>query len=1189
MTYTSGIIAATLAPILEAVGFLEWDIHWKNGGGSAFALNLYKCNVATLGFVAMVLYGYQAEEYYRTYQSYAGWAAFSTASLTQPSPSLPYSQDHLSNFDPLGYPGSVVGGGTVAQLQQHQQYEQPHWKTDNNIHHAQQYNSPGQNQNQQNLQNQRQDQQQQDSDQNDLLYSLQEFNEGVDYKEARENKNNPKIQKSNLREQEQLKLQQEQNERTGGPERQQHLQTNNGNYLYNSKGWATPRGEFPQEHQQQLSKDQFQQKLRIPTPSLPSSNSLKETQNWQNVQLEPLPQTQVFLNQPLTARTIEERSKPSFTQGIHQDQSLDANLGVAVAYTAAVPPSTATGPWKEQQQRRHDGMNQPVRGRILQPQQEQRQFQQPPLQQQQQQQQFLQLPINLQQEQERYIPPAGMASPRDENDNYYQQRLPTAANKMEAGTEHSNRGESDTSTVFSKLNISYLILSSLLGIVIGDSCELEALRLIGARRVLLLDTLKPFAAALLAKVLLGETLYMAALLGMILAALGVYIVIMHPCSSKSDDYNSKSHDDLQNPFQKHQENLEVSLSSTFKKTQDHYKTWRRRRRRKELSSQKVGGGDALKNGKGPRRRFPSSGSSVKLVETGSFSEFELAIMELKDRNEQLFEDEDSYDEEDDVDSIVDLFSVFSGHAMTRQLSKYDLTTDDLVEEEMEMMLMLDNEEDEQEAMDAAVFNENDIDDYDYNHYCYTHDDKDDETDEEEFIIGSVIGSEEDHIAENVDLNADEDGTSTTADSSTVDSIIARQQKLKRATSDISMESWGNGGILLESDDEDDINHKGWIDRPSVDSEQQRQQHYQAQSQLLESNLSNHATSNESNNISSDGGRHCHFRDQQQQSQQQQNILTSPTPSLRKQGILHNKNNNNSSINGSTNKQHHQNTTMVFVAPSRDLRKYKQHAKKVKRASSVISYKSEGTFGELTVNTTGTPGTRAAKSLKRRLRRVRRGYGLALINVLFDGYGAVLTKQYGLGMSTWEINLIRIGFAAVVLTFISFFMRLKNWYWYIRKEGAGTSSVTVNGSNNYGNCEGRQSRILNVLSHTQQTLERQHQNGHAFFKPDNLDEITTTTRTGNKSEWYCLPQMPLRQWIIVSIGVVFVTFLCPALTNYALFEICISLAVTLNSLTPLFTIPLSWGMKGEKPDFYSVLGASVSMAGVIVLGIWGSDA
>lgn len=56
MTVAGGIATSLFAPLLEAVGFLEWDRHWKYGGGSAFALNLYKCNLAALWFLMVMLW-----------------------------------------------------------------------------------------------------------------------------------------------------------------------------------------------------------------------------------------------------------------------------------------------------------------------------------------------------------------------------------------------------------------------------------------------------------------------------------------------------------------------------------------------------------------------------------------------------------------------------------------------------------------------------------------------------------------------------------------------------------------------------------------------------------------------------------------------------------------------------------------------------------------------------------------------------------------------------------------------------------------------------------------------------------------------------------------------------------------------------------------------------------------------------
>ena len=52
---TNGILAATTAPFFMAVGFIIWDVTWKQSNGSAFALNLFKCNLASIGFLIMSL------------------------------------------------------------------------------------------------------------------------------------------------------------------------------------------------------------------------------------------------------------------------------------------------------------------------------------------------------------------------------------------------------------------------------------------------------------------------------------------------------------------------------------------------------------------------------------------------------------------------------------------------------------------------------------------------------------------------------------------------------------------------------------------------------------------------------------------------------------------------------------------------------------------------------------------------------------------------------------------------------------------------------------------------------------------------------------------------------------------------------------------------------------------------------
>lgn len=80
------------------------------------------------------------------------------------------------------------------------------------------------------------------------------------------------------------------------------------------------------------------------------------------------------------------------------------------------------------------------------------------------------------------------------------------------------------SDVWKLTDVNYLVLSAVIGILIGDAAWLEALRIIGARRVILVDTLKPFLSALLGYFILGEHLNAWAYVGMVLTVLGVTVV-----------------------------------------------------------------------------------------------------------------------------------------------------------------------------------------------------------------------------------------------------------------------------------------------------------------------------------------------------------------------------------------------------------------------------------------------------------------------------------------------------------------------------------------------------------------------------------------------------------------------------------------------------------------------------------------
>lgn len=159
----------------------------------------------------------------------------------------------------------------------------------------------------------------------------------------------------------------------------------------------------------------------------------------------------------------------------------------------------------------------------------------------------------------------------------------------------------------------------------------------------------------------------------------------------------------------------------------------------------------------------------------------------------------------------------------------------------------------------------------------------------------------------------------------------------------------------------------------------------------------------------------------------------------------------------------------------------------------------------------------------------RGYFFALVNVILDTYASLLTKQHGEMYNTWEINLIRFGFSGVVTLLVSLLMRV-----------------------------------------------------HEHFWTENVDEKSTSDAVA----WYKMPRLSKLAWGKISTGVLFVTFLCPALSNYALFQLTLALALTLTSITPLYALPLVWVFKQERPTTRGYIGAIIAVVGIIILSVFG---
>ena len=160
--------------------------------------------------------------------------------------------------------------------------------------------------------------------------------------------------------------------------------------------------------------------------------------------------------------------------------------------------------------------------------------------------------------------------------------------------------------------------------------------------------------------------------------------------------------------------------------------------------------------------------------------------------------------------------------------------------------------------------------------------------------------------------------------------------------------------------------------------------------------------------------------------------------------------------------------------------------------------------------------------------IRTGYALAIVNVVLDTYGAVLIKDYAEEFTVWEIGLVRFGFAGVVLMGLSALLLVR----------------------------------------------------------DALQKGPTESKT---DAWYALPVhgMKRRDWMFVSCGVALVTVLTPALSNYALFQVALALALTLGSVGPLYSLPLSYLLQREVPTWRATLGATLAVGGIVVLAFFGN--
>lgn len=157
-----------------------------------------------------------------------------------------------------------------------------------------------------------------------------------------------------------------------------------------------------------------------------------------------------------------------------------------------------------------------------------------------------------------------------------------------------------------------------------------------------------------------------------------------------------------------------------------------------------------------------------------------------------------------------------------------------------------------------------------------------------------------------------------------------------------------------------------------------------------------------------------------------------------------------------------------------------------------------------------------------------GYAIAFANVLFDVIGSFLTRRFAVGCTTFDINAIRFGAASAMLASFA-----------AAAAACGARRGAMVGDTVYG-----------------------------------------------APRW--VEDMSRKQWLLVSLGVMFVTVGCPALSNWALFQLPLSVCLCLTSVGPLYAIPMSYFFRKEQITPRAVFGSLLACGGVVALYVLGEQ-
>ena len=188
------------------------------------------------------------------------------------------------------------------------------------------------------------------------------------------------------------------------------------------------------------------------------------------------------------------------------------------------------------------------------------------------------------------------------------------------------------------------------------------------------------------------------------------------------------------------------------------------------------------------------------------------------------------------------------------------------------------------------------------------------------------------------------------------------------------------------------------------------------------------------------------------------------------------------------------------------------------------------------------------------------YFYAVGNVTLDVVSATVTvAQHGL-LTTADVNLLRFGFAGVVLT------------------------AAVAGRDHSPRCLfshflPSNLAVAPVLGGSDSSRSSSGNSGNGGG-----DEIGDESGDGQKLQKPA-SAMTQRDYCAVSAGVVFVTVLNPLIMTWVMFNLPLAVAMTLNSLTPIWSLPVAFFIFGEHISGLACAGAALACAGVVLLVVF----